>query len=81
MRLNNHLTSLYIYVYLKDSDGLKLLSFFENFDETFINYNIDSLKKEIIYYSENNNELNFESIKKKDKLKQNFFDEFFLKKY
>ena len=25
-----------------------------------------------------NNELNFESIKKKDKLKQNFFDEFFL---
>tara|TARA_B100000965_G_C19046176_1_gene521624 strand:- start:107 stop:343 length:237 start_codon:yes stop_codon:yes gene_type:complete len=78
MRLNNHLTSLYIYVYLKDSDGLKLLSFFENFDETFINYNIDSLKKEIIYYSENNNELNFESIKKKDKLKQNFFDEFFL---
>ena len=65
MRLNNHLTSLYIYVYLKDSDGLKLLSFFENFDETFINYNIDSLKKEIIYYSENNNELNFESIKKK----------------
>jgi len=60
MRLNNHLNSLYIYVYLKDSDGLKLLSFFENFDETFINYNIDSLKKEIIYYSENNNELNFE---------------------
>ena len=50
----------------------------QNFDETFINYNIDSLKKEIIYYSENNNELNFESIKKKDKLKQNFFDEFFL---
>ena len=78
MRLNNHLSSLYIYVYLKDSDGLKLLSFFENFDETFINYNIDSLKKEIIYYSGNNNELNFESIKKKDKLKQNFFDEFFL---
>ncbi|NCT57940.1 hypothetical protein GW776_00305 [archaeon] len=78
MRLNNHLNSLYIYVYLKDSDGLKLLSFFENFDETFINYNIDSLKKEIIYYSENNNELNFESIEKKDKLKLNFFDEFFL---
>ena len=76
--LNNHLNSLYIYVYLKDSDGLKLLSFFENFDETFINYNIDSLKKEIIYYSENNNELNFESIEKKDKLKLNFFDEFFL---
>lgn len=78
MRLNNHLNSLYIYVYLKDSDGLKLLSFFENFDETFINYNIDSLKKEIHYYSENNNEFLFESIKKKDKLKQNFFDEFFL---
>ena len=78
MRLNNHLNSLYIYVYLKDSDCLKLLSFFENFDETFINYNIDSLKKEIIYYSENNNELNFESIEKKDKLKLNFFDEFFL---
>ncbi len=74
MKLHFHLNKLYLYSNFLESDGLKLISFFEDFDEVFINFNLNSIKKEKKYL----NTVNIEkfNIKKKTK-NQNFIADYF----
>lgn len=69
------MSPLYLYVYILESDSIKLLPFFEDFDETSINFNVKSKKKEKLYI----NEFKEKNIKKKKKdIKKNFLNEYFI---
>lgn len=74
MKLNLHISQLYLYVYIAESDGLKLLSFIEDFDETSINFDITSKRKEKIYI----NELKGIRTKINKKRKKNLINEYFM---
>lgn len=79
MKLHFHLSNLYLYVPVMESDGLKLIALFEDLDETFINYNITCNKKKLNYLLDT--ELESKNSKKIGNYKQkNFFNEFFFKK-
>lgn len=52
MKLNLHKKSLDIYVFFGDSDGLRVLNLFEDFDETFVNFNLNSNKKKLEYFGQ-----------------------------
>ena len=74
MKLHFHLNKLYLYSNFLESDGLKLISFFEDFDEVFINFNLNSIKKEKKYL----NSVNLNTFKLKNKTKnKNFITDYF----
>ena len=37
MKLNYHKTPLYLYLQIQETDGLRKVTLFEDFDETFLN--------------------------------------------
>lgn len=80
MKLNFHRSKLYVYVNFMGSKNKKIIGLFEDYDETFINYNYNSTKKEIKFDLEN--QTNFENdknlLEKKNINHKNFYDEFFL---
>ena len=46
MKLNYHKAPLYLYLQIQETDGLRKVTLFEDFDETFLNYNLNcNLKK------------------------------------
>lgn len=52
MKLHFHLSHLYLYNKIMESDGLKLISFFEDYDETVQNFDFNSTKKEKKYIAD-----------------------------
>lgn len=81
MKINNHISKLYLYIPIMESDGLKLIDLFEDYDETSINYNLNSKKKELKFFFDTDLEdikTNNNNVKIKNK--KNFFNDFFYKK-
>ena len=72
-----HLNKLYLYSNFLESDGLKLISFFEDFDEVFINFNLNSIKKEKKYLTTLNT-VKFKNLNKNKK--ENFILDYFNEK-
>jgi hypothetical protein len=79
MKLNIQRSLLYSYVPFKG--GLKIMSFFEDMDETDIKFNVNSKRRKSKFLSSDKNLLNIntlnETLKKQKKL--NFYNEFFIK--
>ena len=79
MQLNLHRKDLTLFVSIGETDGFRKINLFEDLDETFLNYNINSTTKCIEYTCEDNlNEIY--SILKKKKKKKSFIDNFYNKK-
>ena len=77
-RLNLHKKNLYIYSYFNDYDGLRKINIFEDLDETFPSFNLNS-KKVFSEYSSEISEKTSISIKKiiKQKKYNTFENEYF----
>lgn len=72
MKLHFQKSALYLYVPINDYNGFKKIRLFEDFDETFLNYNSNSEKKTINYF--------VEKTKRKNRLKPkntDFYLDFF----
>ena len=81
MKINNHISKLYLYIPIMESDGLKLIDLFEDYDETSINYNLNSKKKELNFFFDTDlEEIKTNNNYVKIKNKKNFFNDFFCKK-
>ena len=52
MKLHFQKSPLYLYIPVGEFDGLKQILLFEDFDETFLNYNINCKKKPLNYFTE-----------------------------
>jgi hypothetical protein len=52
MKLNLHTSALNIYIPMGEYDGFRKFYIFEDFDETFLNFNFNSKKKILNYFSE-----------------------------
>lgn len=74
MKLNFHTSPLYFYVYISESDSIKLVPSFEDYDETSVNFNVNCFKKEKKYINE------LKSVEKKMKIKdkKTFIHDYFL---
>ena len=77
MKLNLHSSGLYLYTPLGEFDGLRKFNLFEDFDEIFLNFNFDSTKKKLEYFSEITvvNENSLQNTNKKQS--KNFISEYF----
>ena len=76
MKLHFQKSPLYLYIPVGEYDGFKTVMLFEDFDETFLNYNINCKKKKLDYFTE------FLEIKNQTKTKiilrsKNFYLDFF----
>jgi len=78
MKLNFHKTPLYLYLQIQETDGLRKVTLFEDFDETFLNYNLNCNSKKLEYFSDL--EIKSESLKKNKENYVNFYTNFFKKK-
>jgi len=72
MKLHFQKSTLYLYVPINESNGFKKVRLFEDFDETFLNYNVNCEKKILNYITETSNSKNLLIPKNK-----NFYLEFF----
>jgi len=52
MKLNYHKAPLYLYLQIQETDGLRKVTLFEDFDETFLNYNLNCNLKKLEYFSD-----------------------------
>lgn len=52
MKLNYQKTPLYLYLQIQETDGLRKVTLFEDFDETFLNYNLNCNSKKLEYFSD-----------------------------
>lgn len=76
MRVNLHRNPIYLYIYINELDALRKISLFEDFDETFINFNIEAKKKTTVLLKKDEVFLKNIETKKKIKIKS-FYKEFF----
>lgn len=75
MKLNFHKTPLYLYLQIQETDGLRKVTLFEDFDETFLNYNLNCNSKKLEYFSDF--EIKSESLTKNKENYVNFYTNFF----
>ena len=52
MKLNYHKAPLYLYLQIQETDGLRKVTLFGDFDETFLNYNLNCNLKKLEYFSD-----------------------------
>lgn len=80
MRINLHKSQQYLYIFIEERDALRKIGLFEDMDETFVNFNLDSKKKSITLTRKED----FLEISKfsypLDKLNKNFFFSYFNEK-
>ena len=75
MKLNYHKAPLYLYLQIQETDGLRKVTLFEDFDETFLNYNLNCNSKKLEYFSDFDSK-SYSLTKKKEEYK-NFYTNFF----
>lgn len=75
MKLNFHKTPLYLYLQIQETDGLRKVTLFEDFDETFLNYNLNCNSKKLEYFSDF--ETKSDSLTKNKENYVNFYTNFF----
>lgn len=71
MKLALHKKKLILFVPIGETDGLRKIGFFEDYDETFLNYNISSISKSIEYTCEETLNSTYSFLENK-KNKKNF---------
>jgi hypothetical protein len=75
MKLNYHKTPLYLYLQIQETDGLRKVTLFEDFDETFLNYNLNCNLKKLEYFCDFDGKSH--SLTKNKENYVNFYTNFF----
>ena len=78
MKLNIQRSQLYIYMPFINTDGIKIISVFEDMDETCLNFNVNCSKKPLKFLSDSTLGLETKStFSTKNVIKKNFYNDFF----